>query len=260
MRRRTGRIVLQPWPIIARFIASLSTGWIGLDSGTGNGKYLPLPLERPGAIWTIGLDRSRNLLEIARKAGEGDVTREVVWGNVLDYPWRDGAFVRAMWLSNSHFILMLFGLQDYAISIATIHHLSTVARRKVAVQVCSRMIQVNLEIRTGVLSVSFKASRHPMVVLWSTCGQLNKTVSRRGISRLNQRMLRTVQAKTSLCHGFLHPRRKSRNQGRGEEGDKKVSLVKTQRRSKKKRKMNQLRQSLTGTIICLRRVNFLHLL
>jgi len=103
----------KPWPIIAHFLSSLPTGWIGLDSGTGNGKYLPLPLDRPGEIWTIGMDRSRNLLEIAQTAG--GVHREVVWGNILDKPWRDGAF-------------------DFAISIATIHHLSTHARRKLAVQ------------------------------------------------------------------------------------------------------------------------------
>ncbi|OBZ75040.1 tRNA (carboxymethyluridine(34)-5-O)-methyltransferase [Grifola frondosa] len=106
----------KPWPIIANFLSSLPTGWVGVDSGTGNGKYLPLPLERPGSVWTIGLDRSRNLLEIARMAGgEGTVCREVVWGDVLGRPWRDGAF-------------------DYAISIATIHHLATHARRKTAVQ------------------------------------------------------------------------------------------------------------------------------
>ncbi|GJE86933.1 S-adenosyl-L-methionine-dependent methyltransferase [Phanerochaete sordida] len=103
----------KPWPIIAKFIADLPTGWVGLDSGTGNGKYLPLPLERPTDIWTIGLDRSRNLLKIAQTAG--GVQREVVWGDVLDKPWRDGAF-------------------DYAISIATIHHLATHERRMAAVQ------------------------------------------------------------------------------------------------------------------------------
>ena len=41
------------------------------------------------------MDRSRNLLEIARHAGEGNVIREVVWGNALDNPWRPNAFVRA---------------------------------------------------------------------------------------------------------------------------------------------------------------------
>ncbi|KII88583.1 hypothetical protein PLICRDRAFT_41771 [Plicaturopsis crispa FD-325 SS-3] len=104
----------KPWPIIAQFLADIPTGWVGLDSGTGNGKYLPLPLERPsGSIWTIGLDRSRNLLEIARNAS--GAVREVVWGDVLGEGWRHGAF-------------------DYAISIATIHHLATAERRMRAVQ------------------------------------------------------------------------------------------------------------------------------
>lgn len=86
----------QPWPIIAKFIDSLPSGWVGLDSGTGNGKYLPLPLDRPsGSIWTIGLDRSKNLLTLARAAGGEGAIREVVWGDVLGRPWRDGAFVRA---------------------------------------------------------------------------------------------------------------------------------------------------------------------
>ncbi|OCH94975.1 S-adenosyl-L-methionine-dependent methyltransferase [Obba rivulosa] len=107
----------KPWPIIAQFLSSIPPGWVGLDSGTGNGKYLPLPVERPGSMWTVGLDRSRNLLDIARTAG--GVHREVVWGDVLGRPWRDGAF-------------------DYAISIATIHHLATHARRKAAVQ---RLVQ-----------------------------------------------------------------------------------------------------------------------
>ncbi|KZV66511.1 S-adenosyl-L-methionine-dependent methyltransferase [Peniophora sp. CONT] len=103
----------KPWPIISRFLSELPTGWVGLDSGTGNGKYLPLPLERPGAVCTIGLDRSRNLLEIAKAAGDAD--REVVWGDVLGRGWRTGAF-------------------DYVISIATIHHLATHERRQQAVE------------------------------------------------------------------------------------------------------------------------------
>ncbi|KAJ7285716.1 S-adenosyl-L-methionine-dependent methyltransferase [Mycena rebaudengoi] len=103
------------WPIIATFMSSLHDGWVGLDSGTGNGKYLPLPADRPGSLWTIGLDRSRNLLDIARTAGGTSVVREVVWGDVLGYGWRPEIF-------------------DYAISIATIHHLATPERRKLAVK------------------------------------------------------------------------------------------------------------------------------
>ncbi|KAG6865022.1 hypothetical protein C0991_005568 [Blastosporella zonata] len=105
----------KPWPVISTFMSSISTGWVGLDAGTGNGKYLPLPLDRPTDILTIGLDRSINLLQIARTAGEAQRTREVVWGDVLGHGWRPAIF-------------------DYAISIATIHHLATHERRIKAVQ------------------------------------------------------------------------------------------------------------------------------
>ncbi|KAJ7105766.1 S-adenosyl-L-methionine-dependent methyltransferase [Mycena crocata] len=100
----------KPWPIIASFLGALPAGWVGLDAGTGNGKYLSLAAPR---CCTIGLDRSRNLLTIAQTAG--GAPRDVVWDDVLGHPWREGAF-------------------DYAISIATIHHLATPERRQLAVQ------------------------------------------------------------------------------------------------------------------------------
>ncbi|KAJ3880978.1 S-adenosyl-L-methionine-dependent methyltransferase [Lentinula edodes] len=103
----------KPWPVIAAFLSNIPPGWVGLDSGTGNGKYLPLPAENPSRVWTVGLDHSLNLLKIARNAG--GVYREVVRGNILDQPWRKNSF-------------------DYAISIATIHHLATYERRKQAIQ------------------------------------------------------------------------------------------------------------------------------
>ncbi|KAH9043307.1 hypothetical protein EDB85DRAFT_1855733 [Lactarius pseudohatsudake] len=105
----------KPWPLISRFLLSIPAGWVGLDSGTGNGKYLPLPTDHPGKIWTIGLDRSQSLLNIARTAGSSSTIREVVRGDVLGQGWRQGAF-------------------DFAISIATIHHLATVERRVTAVK------------------------------------------------------------------------------------------------------------------------------
>ncbi|EKM83055.1 hypothetical protein AGABI1DRAFT_97973 [Agaricus bisporus var. burnettii JB137-S8] len=101
----------KPWPIIAKFLSRIPDGWIGLDSGTGNGKYLSL--DRDGKTWMVGLDRSINLLKFAQNAG--DKAREVVLGNVLDHCWRTHAF-------------------DFAISIATIHHLATPSRRVLAVQ------------------------------------------------------------------------------------------------------------------------------
>jgi tRNA (uracil-5-)-methyltransferase TRM9 len=41
----------------------------------------------------VGLDRSRNLLEIARHANDSETVREVVLGDVLGHGWRRGAFV-----------------------------------------------------------------------------------------------------------------------------------------------------------------------
>jgi tRNA (uracil-5-)-methyltransferase TRM9 len=79
----------KPWPLIQRFLTSLERGSIGLDSGTGNGKYLPLCDEL--GVHMIGLDRSRSLLNIARSAGAR--YRDVVFGDALDLGWRPGAFV-----------------------------------------------------------------------------------------------------------------------------------------------------------------------
>jgi tRNA (uracil-5-)-methyltransferase TRM9 len=70
-------------------LGSIPAGWVGLDAGTGNGKYLDLVLPR---AWLIGLDRSANLLSYAR--GTADMPpREVVRGDVLANAWRVGVFV-----------------------------------------------------------------------------------------------------------------------------------------------------------------------
>ncbi|KAH7107560.1 hypothetical protein BKA62DRAFT_610485 [Auriculariales sp. MPI-PUGE-AT-0066] len=100
----------KPWPVIATFVASISAGSIGLDSGCGNGKYLPL---NTPSILTLGLDRSANLLRIAQTAGGR--SRDVVLGNILDCCWRPGCF-------------------DFAISIACLHHLASPERRQQGVQ------------------------------------------------------------------------------------------------------------------------------
>ncbi len=97
----------KPWPIIAKFLSSIPPGHIGLDSGTGNGKYLTLP----GPLSPmIGLDRSRNLLQIARHAGfqptVGPTTvNEVVQADVLDGCWRAEVFVRFPVFSGSPYSL-----------------------------------------------------------------------------------------------------------------------------------------------------------
>ncbi|KAJ1308750.1 hypothetical protein OPQ81_004441 [Rhizoctonia solani] len=97
----------KPWPVIAKFLESIPNGAIGLDAGTGNGKYLPLS---GGRFLTMGVDRSIELLKFAQYAGESSIPRDVILGDVRDLIWRNGIF-------------------DFAISIATIHHLATPERR-----------------------------------------------------------------------------------------------------------------------------------
>ena len=120
----------KPWPLISAFLASIPRGSIGLDSGTGNGKYLPLDLG--GAICTVGLDRSSNLLQIAKRAGDKD--RDVVLGDAMGFGWRAGAFVSCLCFTPVHIEEILSLAKDFAISIATIHHLSTAERRCRAIQ------------------------------------------------------------------------------------------------------------------------------
>lgn len=106
----------KPWPVIAEFMASLAAGSVGLDSGCGNGKYLPLGHPR---VFTVGLDRSAKLLDIAK--GAGDAPRDVVLADALDDCWRPGVF-------------------DHAISVACLHHLATPARRRLAVESLLRAV------------------------------------------------------------------------------------------------------------------------
>ncbi|CAE6482629.1 unnamed protein product [Rhizoctonia solani] len=101
----------KPWPVIAKFLESVPTGAIGLDAGTGNGKYLPLS---EGRFLTFGVDRSIGLLKFAQYAGESAIPRDVILADVRDMIWRNGIF-------------------DFAISIATIHHLATPERRVEAI-------------------------------------------------------------------------------------------------------------------------------
>jgi tRNA (uracil-5-)-methyltransferase TRM9 len=72
-----------------------------------------------GPIITIGLDYSTNLIQIAKER-----SHEVLVGDAIDMPWREGTF-------------------DFAISIATIHHFTTSSRRRQAVRTMLRALNKN---------------------------------------------------------------------------------------------------------------------
>ena len=162
----------KPWPVVAAFLASIPPGSVGLDAGAGNGKYLIAPPEREGKYWTIGLDRSINLLQIAQNAGGRD--RECVLGDVLGSCWRSGVFVSCLFYKN--YIEPRY-FQDFAISIATIHHLSTPDRRKEAVKV-SCMLGLELPLFTRPLRACYDVFLPHVVVDSFTSGPLNKTTYR----------------------------------------------------------------------------------
>lgn len=98
----------KPWPLIASFLSRVPPNSIGLDSGAGNGKYLPVLQDSSKGSFLIALDRSSGLLEIAQKQGVGE--QECLRGDLCFQGWREGVF-------------------DFIISIAAIHHLSTHSRR-----------------------------------------------------------------------------------------------------------------------------------
>ncbi|KAK9765062.1 tRNA methyltransferase, has a role in tRNA modification [Basidiobolus ranarum] len=96
----------KPWPVVEKFMTSIPTGQIGADVGCGNGKYLGLNKN----IFTIGSDRSSNLIKICKDRG-----LEAMVCDNLNLPYRNECF-------------------DYAISIAVIHHFTTPERRIAAIE------------------------------------------------------------------------------------------------------------------------------
>ncbi|KAJ2807596.1 tRNA methyltransferase, has a role in tRNA modification [Coemansia guatemalensis] len=101
------------WPVIERYLKELPVGSVGADVGCGNGKYLGL---RPD-IFLIGTDRSHALVEIC-----GARRLESLVSDALNQPFRSAAF-------------------DFAISIAVIHHFSSAARRRQAIEELLRIVK-----------------------------------------------------------------------------------------------------------------------
>lgn len=101
----------KPWPKVEAFLQALPPHSLVLDIGCGNGKYIS-----SNPITRIGTDRTQNLLEIcsSRKFA-------VFRADCMSLPVKTGIF-------------------DAAISIAVIHHLSTIERRVIALQDMLRIL------------------------------------------------------------------------------------------------------------------------
>lgn len=105
----------KPWPRVADFVAALRVGDLLFDVGCGNGRYMA----HDRRILHVGLDRSIGLLEQCRELHAGS---EVCYGSALALPYRDGC-------------------ADAAMSIAVIHHFSTLERRVDAVREMARVVR-----------------------------------------------------------------------------------------------------------------------
>src|SRR5207253_1857516 len=96
-----------PWPVVESFLKSLPSGSLGLDIGCGNGKYLNV---NP-SVFIIGCDMCKNLLFHAKERCNFPL---LVQANALDLVFRPSSF-------------------DFTLSIAVIHHLSSLERRRMAI-------------------------------------------------------------------------------------------------------------------------------
>lgn len=94
------------WPCVKEFLDTVDKNSVIGDIGCGNGKNM---LYRKDCT-NIGCDFSINLIKLCQKK-----KLNVVQGNILNIPFKDNFF-------------------DATICIAVIHHLSTVSKRKKAIQ------------------------------------------------------------------------------------------------------------------------------
>ncbi|XP_054715295.1 uncharacterized protein LOC129224772 [Uloborus diversus] len=104
----------RPWPRVRQFLMDLEPGSLVVDVGCGNGKYLHL---NPDCM-VIGADRCSALL-LSCRSDNGEVVR----GDCLKMPFRDGAF-------------------DAALSVAVLHHLATAERRVGALKELARLLRI----------------------------------------------------------------------------------------------------------------------
>ncbi|KAM4046384.1 putative tRNA methyltransferase 9B [Anomaloglossus baeobatrachus] len=104
----------KPWPKVQEFLLAQEPGSLIADIGCGNGKYLHINRQ----TYKVGCDYCLPLVKAARNQDY-----EVMACDGLCLPYRDGCF-------------------DAVLSIAVIHHFSTMERRVRAIKEMSRILKV----------------------------------------------------------------------------------------------------------------------
>lgn len=156
----------RPWPFVLEFLLAQPPGSVGLDVGCGNGKYLSV---NP-SIHLLGSDRSAALVRLARAQGGG----QVMVADGLALPYRPAA-------------------ADFLISIAVIHHLSTLQRRRTAIAELLRCLRPGPDARA-------------LLYVWA----LEQPGSRRGWDESSEQdtlvpwVMRTKEAAGATYQRFYH--------------------------------------------------------
>eukprot|EP01089_Gocevia_fonbrunei_P020808 TRINITY_DN7829_c0_g4_i1.p1 TRINITY_DN7829_c0_g4~~TRINITY_DN7829_c0_g4_i1.p1 ORF type:complete len:507 (+),score=67.14 TRINITY_DN7829_c0_g4_i1:300-1820(+) len=112
--RQFGETRQKPWPKIMNFLQGIEIGSLVCDVGCGSGRYLGVN----DNLFKIGTDRSLPLLEICKENGH----KHILWSDNLILPFRNNCF-------------------DVVISIAVIHHFSTLQHRLEAVRELVRILK-----------------------------------------------------------------------------------------------------------------------
>lgn len=125
-----------PWPQVVKFVQSLEPNTKLLDIGCGNGKYFSLRND----IKMYGCDTCAELIDIVRKKYKNSVNITHIENGILPY--------------KMHYF-------DNVISIAVLHHISTVQGRKNFLQEAWRTLKYGGTLYITVWSYDVKDRRRP---------------------------------------------------------------------------------------------------
>lgn len=118
------------WPCVTHFLDTLPSGVRVLDLGCGNGKYLSYRND----IMMYGIDACHELIQIAQTKHKDAI---LTCGNCLDLPYQHDYF-------------------DYVISVAVLHHISSVERRHKFMQEITRVLKPDGKVLISVWTPNVK--------------------------------------------------------------------------------------------------------
>ncbi len=168
----------KPWPMVSDFLNSLDFGVLNADIGCGNGKYL----NEGKNIFTIGTDRSVNLLSCARQKDEKN---QVFAADSLKLPFRSNVF-------------------DSVISIAVIHHFSNKALRKQAINELIRITEIGGKILIYVWALEQDGKKFEQQDNFVPWHLQNSYENEKKIESLGPEIIKEEKKNATVYHRYYH--------------------------------------------------------